>query len=280
MSNTTIATVEYDIEVAKERIGDKEARYLIDLYYSVQKDRVRIEQRIQKMQESGEPCAFMKELLYLLRNVEGTVKKHLERYVKEHRSETARWLMSVKGVGPVLAAGFLSILDVTDRPTAGAFWRFAGLDPSVEWKPGQKRPWNNRLKTLCWKAADSFKKLSNDPDCFYGQIYRARKELETKKNEAGEYRHIAEETLRKFPNHAQKEWYKKGMLPPGRIDLRAMRYAAKIFLSHLHYVMYLEKYGQEPPKPYAIAVLGHADMIYPPGLNGSGAPKKREKRRG
>ena len=43
----------------------------------------------------------------------------------------------------------------------------------------------------------------------------------------------------------------------------AKRWAVKIFLAHLHHVMYVEHYGAEPPKPYAIDILGHGHMIGP-----------------
>ena len=56
------------------------------------------------------------------------------------------------------------------------------------------------------------------------------------------------------------------MLPPGQIDARARRYAAKIFLSHVHHVMYVNHYGELPPKPFAIAFLNHAHTIEPKGF--------------
>jgi hypothetical protein len=130
-----------------------------------------------------------------------------------------------------------------------------------------KRPYNAKLKVLCWKASDSFRKFSNREDCYYGHIYRKRKAYEVDRNEAKDYSGQAEETLskRRIRESGTKEWYEKGMLPPGRIDLRAMRYAVKLFLAHFHEVDYRETFHREPPLPYPIVHLGHADKIDPPG---------------
>ena len=57
------------------------------------------------------------------------------------------------------------------------------------------------------------------------------------------------------------------MLPPAHIQARAKRYAVKIFLSHLFDVWYKLEKGQEPPKPYALAILGHAHEIEIPNLD-------------
>lgn len=131
-----------------------------------------------------------------------------------------------------------------------------------------KRPWNARLKVVCWKIGESFVKVKSYPDDVYGKIYEQRKQYETEKNERGEYAQQAAEHLKRVgKNTASYQWYKQGKLPPGHIHERAKRYAVKLFLSHYHYVAYRLHYNEEPPKPYAIAHLGHADFILPPNLH-------------
>lgn len=61
------------------------------------------------------------------------------------------------------------------------------------------------------------------------------------------------------------------MLPPGQIDARARRYAAKIFISHMHHVMWVNQFGEAPPKPYPIAfgiggTAAHTGYIDPSGF--------------
>lgn len=128
-----------------------------------------------------------------------------------------------------------------------------------------RRPWNAKMKTLCWKIGQSFMKLSNDPECYYGQVYRARKTWEIEQNAAGKYAaQAAEGAARVGTKTIAYSHYKDGHLPPGHIDARARRYAVKLFLSHLHDEWYRREFGKEPPLPYPIAILGHAHYIAPP----------------
>jgi hypothetical protein len=58
-----------------------------------------------------------------------------------------------------------------------------------------------------------------------------------------------------------KDKLKSGQLPDFNIDARARRYAVKIFLSHLHAILFWDFYGKAPPKPFAIPILGHAHEL-------------------
>lgn len=139
-------------------------------------------------------------------------------------------------------------------------WRaFSGNRP---WSKGEKRPWNAGFKTLCWKAGHSFMMFSNDERCFYGRLYRQRKEREINRNERGDFAETAKiraETVGKATD-AYKA-YSKGILPPAHIDAMARRYTVKIFLSHLHEEWYWRHHGKEAPAPFAIAQLKHAHYI-------------------
>jgi hypothetical protein len=53
----------------------------------------------------------------------------------------------------------------------------------------------------------------------------------------------------------------EGKLPAGNLDRQACNITAKLFLSHLHAVMFWDRYGVPPPKPFAIAILGHAHEV-------------------
>src|SRR4029078_13106851 len=81
----------------------------------------------------------------------------------------------------------LSQIDINRARTAGHIWRYAGLDPTVRWNKGEKRPWNASLKRLAWIAGESFVKVSGNPDALYGQLYRERKAIEERKNLAGDF---------------------------------------------------------------------------------------------
>lgn len=149
--------------------------------------------------------------------------------------------------------------------TAGAFWRFAGLDPTMKWEAKQMRPWNARLKTACWKISDSFVKLKNHADSYYSAIYVRRKEYEIAHNTAGDYKEQAAIGAARVGKKTEAyKYYSIGKLPPGHIDARARRYAIKIFLSHLHHVMFEVEFGVPPPKPFPLGTDGHTHFLTPP----------------
>lgn len=133
------------------------------------------------------------------------------------------------------------------------------------WEKGQKRPYNTKLKTLCWKIGQSFMKLSNDPKCFYGKLYRDRKAQEIARNEAGEFAAQAAIWATRVGKATEAyKYYSIGKLSPGHIDARARRYAVKIFLSHLHEEWFRRSFKSEPPRPFAISILNHAHYIASP----------------
>jgi hypothetical protein len=157
-----------------------------------------------------------------------------------------------------------AILDSVPR-IIGVDRTFRAFSGNKPWVKGEKRPWNAGFKTLCWKAGHSFMMFSNDEQCFYGQLYRRRKEREVMRNENGEFRDIAKiraETVGKTTDAYAA--YSKGILPPAHIDAMARRYTVKIFLSHLHEEWYWRHHGKDAPAPFAIAQLGHAHYIPSP----------------
>ncbi|MHB8069867.1 MAG: hypothetical protein ACYDIC_18395, partial [Desulfobaccales bacterium] len=81
-----------------------------------------------------------------------------------------------------------------------------------------------------------------------------------------EFRDQAVEKLKKFnigKNTEAYKYYSIGKLPPGHIHARAKRYAVKIFLSHYHARAYELEFGEKPPAPYPLAIMGHAHYIGP-----------------
>jgi hypothetical protein len=176
-------------------------------------------------------------------------------------------MLAQHGIGPVLAAGFIAHIDIRKAKTAGAIWRYAGLDPTVQWLPKTKRPWNASLKVLCWKAGQSFMKFSNADECFYGKLYRERKAYELARNETPYAAEQAAAILAGKKFGKDTEAYKHlsaGHLPPAQIDGRARRWAVKLFLAHLQVVWWFAEHGSLPPAPYAMVHAGHAHRIDPP----------------
>lgn len=258
-----LARMSRDIRKAAATIGRAEARYLVDTYYQMQHERITAASRIRATEESAEPNSALNWLRDNSEMMELQIKGALQKYAEAN--PVGLWAMSIKGVGPVMTAGYLSRLEL--HPTTGAWWKFCGLDPSVKWGKGEKRPWNAALKRLCWLQGESFVKVSGREDAFYGEVYRARKAREVALNEEGAFADQAKAMLESKNYRGDtvaKKHYEAGKLPPAHIHRRACRYTVKLFLSHLHHVWHEIETGEPPPKPYAISILNHAHYIAPP----------------
>lgn len=361
-----------------------EARFLVSDYYTFQDMRKRADMQIRHLSPD-------KEMPYLLQytadssaHIETQIKRALLKYAEGTR--VGQWMLAQVGIAEVISAGLLAYLDVDQAPTVGHWWRFAGLDPTSQWKSADyvdgfvksarrandgdwaalinicaemhrrplavlhstkvddvplleripepdeirqylsehgssavikaefhadnmlrealqdntvlanaysticpdvkfdwtaikkmlsKRPWNAGLKQICWHAGQSFKKVSGDrvdaktgeplPPAFYGKLYREQKDKVVRKNEQGAYAERARTFVTKSAD--VRKTLSEGRLPAGNLDSQACRYAVKIFLSHLHAVMYWDTFNAPPPRPFAIQHLGHAHEIKIPNLD-------------
>jgi len=123
-------------------------------------------------------------------------------------------------------------------------------------------PYNQECKTLCWKLGESFLKQKNKVDDIYGKLIDARKVYENAKNDRGDYVDQAKVCAAHVSMHTQAfKYYSSGKLSPDHILSRAKRFAVKIFISHLHAIMYWDHYKALPPRPFAMSILGHKDYI-------------------
>jgi hypothetical protein len=305
-----------ELRKASELVGLQEARHLVKLYYTVQNLRIRAGNQINAVErgEGVEPTDVIKHVKRAFKILENNIKISLMVFARQYT--VGMWLQSICGIGPVLSAGFLSELDVRNRPTAGHFMSFAGIIPGQEklWVKGAKRPWNADLKVLCFKTAESFIKVQNNEKDVYGHLYALRKNYEWERNLKGE---LADQAQQKDPTVMPKgtqglvgkdtdafEWYtgnisyqeareffeseqdmsklaakvkalkkkkkfiedaiKCRMLPPAHIVARARRWVEKIFLSHVHHVMFMDYYQKDPPKPY---IIQFGEKLYEDGVN-------------
>lgn len=262
VSDINITKLSKELRLSASRLSTAEVRYLVDAYYQMQDDRIRANNQVRQITKDEPLPPLVTWLAEQCETLESQIKGALDVYVKS--KPVGCWLLSITGIGPVISAGLLAHIDIEKAPTVGHIWRFAGLDPTVKWEKKQKRPWNARLKVICWKAGESFVKVSNNDKAFYGHVYKERKALETSRNEQGLFRDQASAALEAKKIGKETEAYKSyssGRLPPAHIHARATRYAVKLFLSHLHEEMYRERYGIDPPLPYPIAHLGHAHKV-------------------
>jgi hypothetical protein len=257
-----ISRLSRDLAQAAVSLSIPEVRYLVDAYYLIQANRIVASNQIRALTESAEPHEVITWLAQQNDVLENQIKRALDRWTEGQ--ELGVWCKGITGIGPVISAGLMAHIDIARAPTVGHIWSFAGLNPEQKWEKKTKRPWNAQLKTLCWKIGESFVKVSGNPKSTYGRLYRERKEYEERRNGAGECAQQASEILSNKKFGKDTEAYKHlsaGKLPPAHVHARAKRYAVKIFLAHYHETAYRLHFGTEPPKPYAIAILGHAHEI-------------------
>jgi hypothetical protein len=298
-----LAKLNRDLRQAARTLTVAEVRYLVDIYYQSQRDRIRAGHQTRTNSESDEPHEVLSFLGDQRIVLEKQVASTLNAYSGGH--PIGIWTRSITGIGPIISAGLIAhiymgnwcetcrgqteaehdariaakgprgfaphpYIPAISCPTVGHIWRFAGLDPTLKWEKGKKRPWNGALKRLCWLIGESFVKVSNNPNDTYGQMYVIRKAYEVANNEAGKYAEQAKQALidKKFGADTQaRKHYEAGHLPPARIHLRAERYAVKMFLSNLHEAWFFHAFGKLPPMPYAITQLGHAHIYTPPSMS-------------
>lgn len=120
-----------DVRAAALDLSDREARYLVDAYYTIQGYRIEAQNTVRALTASDEPNAVVGWLFDQQSVLEGEIRKVLSDF--STRDAAGQWARSILGIGPVIAAGLLAHIDITRAPTVGHIWRFAGLDPTVQW---------------------------------------------------------------------------------------------------------------------------------------------------
>ena len=105
IAQDAVAKLSRDLRNAAKTMGLREARYFVGAYYDLQ------DYRIAAVLDKWSAAQPMGE-----------------------------WSRAIVGIGPVIASGLMAHIDITKAPTVGHIWRYAGLDPTVKWSKGEKRP--------------------------------------------------------------------------------------------------------------------------------------------
>lgn len=253
-------------------------RRLTDIYYDVQDVRIRTANRLRNF-PSKSKTGYPQELLKIEKHTKAELLMCLETV-----PIYAKWLSKVKGIGPCLGGGLLSVImirfslnksledyseiqkqhalktkdsafrvpeirGISAFANVSKLWKFCGLDVVDGHAPkrrrGQMVTWSPKMRTLCWKIGESFVKN--------GDYYRSRYE---------EFRKIEDE--REFICSVCKKNHPKAtQCIKGHRYARAKRKTVKMFLAHLFDRWYRLE-GLKPPEPYAKGFLGHSTYIPPP----------------
>lgn len=273
----------------------------VSLFYDIQKIRIKAHNKGDAIKRNVTPIAdtgILAALKANLEKVEADAARAMKAYVK--MQPLGQWCTSILGLSHTMTAPLLAFIDLQrcccaqyrhlkshEIPehdgcpglvTAGAIWKYAGLDPTIKWEKGGIRPYNARLKRLMWLIGSSFKRVTglksykenpNREDALYTRLYVQRKLQEVEKNERGDFAAQAHARLQSAIkgkwniSPEQKAAWSAGRLQAVGLDLRAMRYSVKIFLSHYHHVG-RTLLGLPVVKPWVLEHGGHAHYIPPP----------------
>jgi hypothetical protein len=218
---------------------DDTLRQLVDLRDRViQKNRIAFSNRMAAIERGDDVVAEHDEIIIRKWNdTFAELENELDRQIVEKVEDLAivNLICGVKGVGNMLAAKMISMIDITKADTPSALWRYCGyavIDGERE-RPtkGEKLHYNSRLKSTLYVVGGSFLK-SNSP---YRAIYDSAKEYYQANREDWTKLHIHNASLRKM---------------------------IKMFLAHL-WVVWRTVEGLPVTEPYAKEKLNHTHNYQP-----------------
>ena len=178
-----------DLKNAASELGEAEARYLVDYYYQWQKARTRAANVARSYQDESiapgvEPHAIVNWLQSNTVSIERMIRGTLDVY--SNSKIEGQWARSIIGIGPIISAGLLAHIDIRKAETAGAIWRFAGLDPTNSWLGKEKSEvmvneivGTGRRNNISYDNFVEFGRLSHRrPDDLVKQSFQMKKNYE------------------------------------------------------------------------------------------------------
>jgi len=216
-----------------------ELRVLVDMRDRVlQKTRIMFGNRLDAIHRGDDEASereirllqgWYERFLYLEEEADGQITELAAEY------EIIGHMVQVKGVGKMLAAIVVSMVDIGRASTVSALWRYAGyaVINGARERPvkGEKLAYNKRLKAACYKVGSSFLK-SNSP---YRKVY---------------------DDARVYYEANRPDWTK------GHQHNAAMRKMIKMWLSHL-WVTWRQIEGLDVRAPYVHEKMGHNHQYAP-----------------
>jgi len=276
-----------EIEFSEEMLSAPEVRHAVKLFHVFQRERIALSHYVrQKGASEG--------LIRLLNSLYELEKRAIKVAADSVKHEPVyRWLTSVKGIGPSLAAQLMGLAPADKFPHPGHLFSYAGLTPEKGNREGQDHRYNRRLKALAYKLAKSQVMVDGD----YRPWYERRKMYEWRKNLEGKNAEVALRSAKQYGKDTAAYLWASGkmdpkkvalwlagelkvknperpvelvaddgqgvpMIPPSHVEARTLRWLAKLILDHYWQVAYYYRTGQVWV-PYAIAHLGHVDRIDP-----------------
>ncbi|XAI95461.1 hypothetical protein [Microcystis phage Mvi-JY20] len=182
---------------------------------------------------NSEQLRLLEEIAATIKPMEVAAEKAMTAFVSNHPMHDQ--MTAIRGVGSVLAARILSMIDIHKVSSVSALWKWAGMHV-VDGKAarpvkGQKLDYNPRLKTSMFIFADV--------------------QIRNRGPYRDDYDRAKAEYAEKYPEKSAAHIHKM-----------AMRKASKLFLSHLWQV-WREMEGLPSDDAYILTVGRHTHKIHP-----------------
>lgn len=240
-----------DIRDAAKIIPEREVRYLVDMYYTAQQMRIAVESKLRSIGE--EPNMMLGLFLDMFEEVEKDIQAALDVYT--HNNPVGASFRRVKGIGPVLTAGWLAHVNVHIADNCSKVLSFGGYNPNMVWGKGEKRPYNADLKLIFNKLGRAFVFLSNR-NSFFGQKYKENKKLIEQRNADGKFADRCAELLRtrKYRTDTNAfKCYSEGKYPPAHVSASARLKTVALCVGVLHREHFRVIHGAYPVNPFLVA---------------------------
>lgn len=253
-------------------------------YYAMQKQRIEAGNRIAMNVRDAKLTEKEADLLNAhLKDELKVVEKNIEKDIRDTLKTVPiyqHWFAKVKGIGHILAGGMIGeIGDISRFDHMSNLWSWSGFGihngKADRLTKGQKANWNPNMKTLGWKAGQSFVKVGG----YFRQQYDQFKREEITKNtgwvvelnpkdmigfkvltEDGSGDNITKDNAKAIINEAEDD-HIHIVRTDGHVNSRATRRTVKLFLG-LTWMKWREIEGMPVHAPYAGAMLGH-EVITP-----------------
>ena len=124
------AKMSTEIRLSAAQMTREEIKHVVTTYYEIQDFRKAASNMVHAQRKENHPHELVEWVRDSQNHNEKAIRGALKVYAENN--PTGQWLLSIHGIGPVIAAGLLAHIDITKAPTVGNVWSFAGLDPSAD----------------------------------------------------------------------------------------------------------------------------------------------------
>ena len=123
--------IDKDVRLAAERMSVEEARYIVQLFYSMQDERIASNNQAKALQRDERPNHSIDYISRHFAALEHRVALLLRAYAQQQ--QICRWMMAQKGIAHVIASGLRAHINIHRCKNPSALWDYAGLNPHKRW---------------------------------------------------------------------------------------------------------------------------------------------------